>query len=488
MKQPNILVFMTDQQRYDVTTGETACRMPNVARIANEGIRFTHVYPTMSHCCPSRASFMTGRYPSEHGIFNNVCNNAAFNKGIHKGVRMWSEHLRDAGYTMRYCGKWHVSAEENPSDRGWDEGYIFADKNARMGFPLREWEGRKDSPATPREEGVVKRKGWGDVRLYGERNEVGRYLWDTPVIDSAKEHLDTLISNNDDAPWCLYVGTGAPHDPFILPKEYATMYNADDVTLPQNYEDRMTDKPDHYRRLRARWSQLPEDEVRAAIAHYYGGCTMTDDMFGELIAMLEERDELDNTLIVFTSDHGEALGAHGLFYKGLFPFEESYRVPLIMRFGENIAHPGRACDALVSLMDIAPTLTDVTGADAIPDVKGMSLLPFLRNKKTPAWRDSLYMQNNGLSIYYTQRIVRDARYKFVYNAVSFDELYDLEEDPFEMTNLADAPAYREVKRAMYKKMWQHALALEDDFLSTGYSTVATAGYGPMIAFDNNYNT
>ncbi len=130
-QRPNILIFMTDQERGDVVAPGHPCQTPNADRLAAQGIRFTQTYTPYAHCCPSRATFMTGLYPSRHGVYNNLLTPTAINLGLNEGVVTFSELMRDDGYKMTLCGKWHVSAEENPSDRGWDEKAVTAVKGTR---------------------------------------------------------------------------------------------------------------------------------------------------------------------------------------------------------------------------------------------------------------------------------------------------------------------------------------------------------------------
>ena len=140
--RPNILFFMTDQHRADVIDPDHPCRTPNANRLMREGVRFTHAFTPMTHCCPARASLMTGMYPSKHGIHNNVQNDPAFNRDLKPGCETFSEKLRDAGYDLAYAGKWHVSAVKDPKDCGWDElgiistgTYPFRDSDAYLDMP-----------------------------------------------------------------------------------------------------------------------------------------------------------------------------------------------------------------------------------------------------------------------------------------------------------------------------------------------------------------
>jgi arylsulfatase A-like enzyme len=191
--------------------------------------------------------------------------------------------------------------------------------------------------------------------------------------------------------------------------------------------------------------------------------------------------QADDTLVLFLSDHGDYCGAHGLYLKGVPAFREAYHVPCIARWPAGIAAPNRTVDATVTLADFAPTFMELAGIAPPPDLSGRSLVPFLRGTATPAdWPDAFYSQMNGVELYYSQRIVATAEYKYVYNGFDFDELYDLRRDPHELENLADQQEYQEIKHELVRKMWRFA-AREDDIIFNPYGTVALAPWGPADA-------
>jgi arylsulfatase A-like enzyme len=490
--QPNILIFMTDQEQAAVCAPEHPCRTPNADRLSAAGVRFSEAYTPTAHCCPSRATFFSGVYPSRHGVYNNVSNPQAIHRGLNPGIVTFGEGLRDAGYNLAFSGKWHVSDLEGPADRGWKELRVTAGKGAYSARGMENWQARVDElqreELEPRGRGQGKRPGWGDYRLYGTAPAQADAPYggnhDYPVIDAAIRALPDLAAAAK--PWCLYVGPHGPHDPFIIPEPYASMYDPATVPLPASFGDALEDKPRVYARMRHQyWGQLSPEEVRESIAHYWGYCTMMDDMLGEVLAALDRTGQADNTLVVFMSDHGEYGGAHGLYLKGVPAFREGYNVPAIVRWPSGGVNEGRVVDAFVTLADFAPTFLDVARAPIPGGTHGRSLVPFLRDEKPP-WRDALYTEMNGVELYYTQRSVTTKQYKYVYNGFDLDELYDLTIDPHEMVNRADDPALAGVKRSLLARMWQ--LATEhDDTVFTPYGTTALAPYGPGVAFDGGWD-
>ncbi len=252
------------------------------------------------------------------------------------------------------------------------------------------------------------------------------------------------------------------------------------------------------------WGQLTEREVRESIAHYWGYCAMEDDLFGLLLDAVDTTGQADDTLVLFMSDHGEYLGAHGLYCKGIPCFREAYQVPCVARWPNGLVDPGRRVDAMVSLTDFAPTFLELGQATPRAARDGQSLVPFLRAETPAGWRDALHTQCNGVELYYTQRSVMTERWKYVYNGFDFDELYDLQADPHELCNLAfpdlDAlpaphagtrrdgpwpplsPELEAVRRDLLARLWRFAHE-HDDHLFNAYFTVALAPYGPGLACD-----
>lgn len=491
MRRPNILIFMTDQEQAEVVASGHPCHTPHADRLTAQGVRFQNAYCPSPHCCPSRATFFTGLYPSRHGIFNNVSTPTAFNRALAEGVTTFAEGLAGAGYSLAFSGKWHISDAENPADRGWRELHVTAGKGSRMHRSPADW--RRIAAAqiqdAPRLSGQVKRPGWGDLTLYGTYPDRGAKGYegtgDDRTVQAAVAALPGLAEGGE--PWCLFVGPIGPHDPFVVPERYLRMYADAAIPLPPSYADNLADKPRIYQRMRRQyWDQLLPDEVRDSIRHYWAYCTMMDDLLGETLDALEATGQADDTLVLFLSDHGEYAGAHGLYCKGVPAFREAYHIPCIARWPNGITQPGRSVDEFITLADFAPTFLEMADAPVSrDDLTGRSLLPFLRGggpDDTPEdWPQEVHAQLNGVELYYSQRSVTTARWKYVYNGFDFDELYDRENDPREMVNIADRPEHAEVKRDLVRRMWRFAAREGDDRLFNPYATVAMAPWGPADA-------
>lgn len=262
------------------------------------------------------------------------------------------------------------------------------------------------------------------------------------------------------------------------------MYDPQELELPESFADTMEDKPALYRRTWERFGQLTEREQRECLRHFYAFCTYEDWLFGKLLHAVEELGRMEDTVILYLSDHGDYVGAHGLWTKGLPCFKEAYHI-CAMIGGAGISEPGRTEDCMVSLADFAPTILEMAGIPAGRSFSGSSLVPFLKGESTPAWRQECCTQTNGNEVYGIQRAVWNRKWKYVFNTFDYDELYDLEADPHEMHNLLqgrglteDSP-FRDIVKEMCYKLWSFAREHKDTCVNP-YVTTAFAPFGPGI--------
>lgn len=193
---------------------------------------------------------------------------------------------------------------------------------------------------------------------------------------------------------------------------------------------------------------------------------------------MEEQNLMENTMVIYVSDHGDYVGAHGLWTKGLPCFEEAYHICSVIG-GAGVTEKGRIVDELVSLADYAPTFLELAGIHLDRKLAGRSLVPFLKGEEPEEWRMEMYTQSNGNELYGIQRAVFDNQFKFVYNGFDFDELYDLQKDPLEMHNLAEDEAYAEIIKDYYRRLWKFAYD-NQDMLGDTYITTALTEYGAGI--------
>ena len=454
--KPNILWICTDQQRYDTihALGNEHIHTPNIDRLVREGVAFTHAFCQSPVCTPSRASFLTGMYPgSVHGCMNG-------NERWAEAAPLVTKLLADAGVDCGLSGKLHLAgAQGRVEPRPQDDGYrVFHWSHGSS----TEWEpGQHDWADWLRSQGHEQREFLEDPDNFPP--ELHQTTW---CADRAIEHIESA-----DKPWLMSVNIFDPHVPFDPPSSYMQRYDPAALPGPLFRESDLQaqtalDGIDFQNPVRR-----PEEfNARHIQAAYYAMIELIDDNLGRMLDALERTGQRENTLIIFTSDHGEMLGDHGLVAKGCRFYEGLVRVPLIFSWPGHI-ESGLVSDALVELLDIAPTLLDIHDMPAPARMQGRSLLPILRGEADPAQhrdfvRCEFYSALNSIerdrfSCSYAT-MLRDRRYKLVvYHGYEPGELFDLEEDPGEFNNLWDDVNYREVRHELMKRSFD-ALALAVD--------------------------
>jgi arylsulfatase A-like enzyme len=482
-EKPNILIFMTDQQRGDTVLAHHPCKTPHLDQFREQGVTFTETFCPSPHCCPSRATFFTGLYPSEHGIWNNVGVANALTRGLRTGARLWSQDLAAAGYQLTFGGKWHVSSRSAPSDHGWSElgttGALHKEWEDQDYIDSR-WEAIRtagpQSSLEDRKPGEILRPGYPPYHHYGINEDP---FSDRRVVDEAVRAIRER--GQTDTPWCQFVGTLGPHDPYHVPQRFLDLYKDQEIPLPASFEDTMEDKPGFYRRTRAFFDQLTPEEHRDAIRHYWAFCSYEDHLFGRVLEALEDTGDLENTMVIYLSDHGDYTAEHGLWCKGLPCFRGAYHVPAIVRWPAGISGPGRSEDLFVSLADFGPTILEAADVQTASGMSGASLLPILEGRRPSGWRQAVHTQTNGNELYGIQRSVTTRDWKYVFNGFDFDELYDLRSDPEETINLADREDYLPKVHELCEQMWRFVRERGDacinPYIMTGFGPV-----GPGVVF------
>ena len=485
MNKKNIVVFMTDQQNAKTICTNSVAKTPNVDRFLKNAMNFTQAYCPAPHCCPSRATFFSGLYPAQHGIWHNVEVDSAISRELFDGVKLFPELLLENGYNTIFSGKWHVSGTEGPAQRGFQK--VLRECSTNYGRDnkgnvprFNDWEKlyckreKIDKSNEIKSDGRIIKEGYPSYYQYGiEENPFG----DSDTVKLACEEIENYKS---DKPFFMYVGTIGPHDPYYVPQEFLDMYKDVELSLPESFSDTMEDKPALYRRTREQFS-LSKEEYIESMRRYLAFVSYEDSLFGNLIDSLEKKGIMDDTVVIYLTDHGDYLGAHGLWAKGLPCFKEAYNICAVIG-GGNITTKGEN-DELVSLADFSATILDIAQVPNNLNMYGKSLVPFLKKEKQENWREYICTQTNGNEVYGIQRAVWDKKWKYVYNSFDYDELYDLENDPDEMINVCKKPENKAKVKEMCKKMWQFAYDTKD-CATCGYIMVRMAPYGPGIIFED----
>ncbi len=321
MIRPNLLFLMTDQQRADTIEPQTVCRTPNLDELAAGGTRFQRCYTVNPICSPARASLMTGLLPHNHGMVDVTHAVPAYRARFDATLPVWPRQLQKAGYDTAYFGKWHVERSNRLENFGFDT-YEVEQYQQKLGLVEVE-EGLIDRK-------VVRQKGYADFLFYGVSNEAVETLPEYKMYSDGIAFLEQAAANPD-RPWALFLSTEAPHDPYVAPQRYYKRYTVDDISPPANFEDDLAGRPAIYDRIQSVWNDLTWEDFAQATTCYYANCTMIDEQIGRILEALDLLEMRENTVIVFTSDHGDYMAEHRLMLKGIPGFEGAYRVPLISK-------------------------------------------------------------------------------------------------------------------------------------------------------------
>lgn len=433
--RPNVLFLLSDDQRPDTihALGNEHIRTPHLDRLVAEGTALTRAICPYPLCVPSRAEIMTGTDSFHEGQLD------IGRRVGEEGIALWAETMRQAGYRTVYTGKWHTSGR--PPQRGYEESrMLFAGGGGRWWVPTFDWNGQP----------VTGYRGWIFQTADREmKPELGVGL--TPNIsEHFAEGAISAIRDDSDRPFFLHVNFAAPHDPLLMPFGYADTYDPADMPVSANF---LPEHPFDHGNFRGRDEKLfdwprTRREVRRELAVYYAVITHMDAQIGRILDALEETDQLENTIVIFASDHGLAIGSHGLRGKQNM-YEHTVGVPLIFR-GPGI-RAGRRVDAQCYLRDLFPTVCELADIEVPESVESRSLVPVLAGKK-----ESIYPHVFGY-FHDAQRMIRTDRYKLIrYPQADRRQLFDLQNDPHEMHNLADDPQYAEVFADLHDKLraWQ----------------------------------
>jgi arylsulfatase A-like enzyme len=477
----NILLILTDQHRFDTLGcyGAKTCRTPNLDQLARRGVRFDRAYTNTSPCSPSRAALFTGLYPHHNDVYAN-------GHRLNPNVPNLATELLAAGYTLGYAGKWHVDNPKNPS------GYGFRGKDfPGYGYPvykglvkgLRFGPHPGSSGATKHYRTYLTSRGYDAPTVleahYGDNpgtqgqemyalqsggvEQSFEYMVSEDTIDLLRQFKSEHVAGGK--PFFMWTNFWGPHTPCFVPEPYYSMYDPREIPEEPSFGETWERKPSVQQLVERYWglSNGGWARWREIVARYWGYVTMLDDLVGRILAELDELGLAENTLVVFSTDHGDNMGAHRLIEKGPFAHEQCYRLPMIAAHPQCGA-PGLVCDEFVYLQDLFPTFLELAGCSTpvVPDTR--SILELMRGSDAPIGRDSIYTQFFEQLFPFEQRMIRTRTHKCVYNRTSIGELYDMVNDPHEMTNLFGQQEVHAVQEALMERMRAHMVRLGDPLL------------------------
>jgi arylsulfatase A-like enzyme len=423
-RPPNILFVIADQWRFEAFgyAGNPDVKTPNLDLLQREGIQFVNAVSGMPVCCPTRASILTGQRPLTHGVFLN-------DVPLNPEAVTIGKVLRTAGYDTAYIGKWHVDGHGRSN---------FIPRERRQGFDY-----------------------WKVLECTHDYNHSAYYADDPEKLywegyDAIAQTRDAQQYLRDHAqsqkPFFLMLAWGPPHDPyFTAPEKYRVLYDPEKLTLRPNVPE------------------AGRANARKTLAGYYAHCTALDDCLGQLRRTLQDAGLAENTLLVFTADHGDMLGSQGA-YKKQRPYDEAIRVPLLLHWPKGLGVKARQLDAVINSEDLMPTLLGFCGAAIPKTVEGLDYSGCLRGGKNPGDGATMilcaspfgeWVRRNGGREY---RGVRTTRYTYVRDLSGPWLLYDNRTDPYQTNNLANLPKYSRLQGKLDATLARKLKERHDDFL------------------------
>jgi arylsulfatase A-like enzyme len=432
---PNFVIVIADQWRPQAFgfTGDPNVKTPNFDRLAGQSAHFINAVSGMPVCSPTRASLLTGQRPLTHGVFLN-------DVPLNPDAATIAKVLKSAGYDTAAIGKWHVDGHGRAS---------FIPRERRQGFDY--WKVLECTHS------------YTDSIYYGDSPEKARWSG-YDAFDQTRDACDYLRARGEKAkPFLLWLAWGPPHDPyFTAPEKYRAMYDPAKLTLRPN---------------------IPADALpmaRKNLAGYYAHCSALDDAMGQLLATLDETHLAKNTIFVFTADHGDMLGSQGLWKKQK-PYDESARVPMLIRWPAGLGENGRKLDAPINTEDVMPTLLGLAKIPVPPSCEGLNFSGYLHGGASPGDGAAVitcvapfgeFERRNGGREY---RGIRTVRHTYVRDLKGPWLLFDNDTDPYQQHNLVNDPAHADLQAKLDAQLKAKLTAAGDEFLPAA-DYIAKWGY------------
>ncbi len=436
--RPNIVFILIDDLRWDELgiVGHPYIKTPNIDRIGKEGALFRNAFMTTPLCSPSRASLLTGQYAHTHGITDNVDRSAASHR-----LATFPLLLHQSGYETAFIGKWHMGNDDKPRP-GFDRWVSFKGQGAYLNPDMNE-DGKAVKPA-----------GYVTDILNQYALDFIRRPHDKPfLIYLAHKAIHPEMTQNNDGSVNV-----ADAELFIPAERHRNLYAGNTIPHRPNYKHPPEGKPALQRRIGDLPPLGPETATKdETILGRQRTLMAIEEGVGQMLRVLKENGQLDNTIIIFTSDNGYFYGEHGLSIERRLAYEESIRTPLLVRYPALI-RPGTVRDEFALNIDLAPTLMELAGVAVPATMQGRSLAPLLGGKR-PAWRNSFLIEYYSDTVFpritkMGYKAVRTGRWKYIHylELEDMDELYDLKTDPYEMTNLIHRPNARKALSEIKKDL------------------------------------
>ncbi len=454
MTTPNLLLIVSDQLRYDCIgfAQRYPVHTPHIDRLAREGIWFNQAYTHIPLCCPARQSLLNGMRPESFGSHWNYDLSLPI-PALSPDGYSWPRELHKMGYATGYLGKWHVHPTFDPTHYGYQDYVSLHDYQ------------------------LFRRARYGKTEynrgFFGEPDPVpladARTHW---MADRAID-LITRYEEDHDRPWHIRLDFDEPHLPCRPSMPFASQYNPELVPQWDSFDDSFANKPYIQKQQLLNWDveHYTWEDWAPTAALYYGLISQMDDAIGKLLMALDQFGIGDDTIVVFTADHGDMCGGHRMMDKHCVMYQDIVHIPFIMR-GKGIPSGVRRDELVYNLLDLPPTLSEWFGFQpgAFHGRSLSSLCTEIKDehveRSQPAWRTELVSTYNGQQFgLFIQRMITDGRYKLVWNPTDVDELYDLQEDPAELCNRIHDNALKPLLTQLRSKLYDTLLAEGDRFVA-----------------------
>ncbi|MBI5723085.1 MAG: sulfatase-like hydrolase/transferase [Planctomycetes bacterium] len=441
MDRPNILMIYSDQHRYDCVgaNGHPLLQTPSMNRLAAEGANFTHAFTPIPICVPARCSILTGQWPTKHGVIFNF-DGETF-RPLDPAIPTFSAAIQARGYRTVHIGRWHVDRRRTPIEFGfhdyvpdWRYGKWREARGLKPCPHNQGWRGQTDPFVRPEESSL----GWG--------------------ADQVIRWIELCLQETD--PFFIRWHMAEPHLPCRPAEPFASMYPPERIAPWPGFADTLEGKPRIQRQMRATWGVegMGWEEWAPIVSRYLGVVSQLDSQIGRVLDALKRLGLCEKTLVVYSSDHGDMCGSHGMVDKHYIMYDDVVRVPLIMRWAGVLPAGRTVTDFTSNAIDLPSTFCDAAGAATPQSFQGTSLLGAAAGTGATGREDIFASYHGNQFGSYSQRMVRDRRYKYVWNATALDEFYDLEEDPGEIINRISAPDCRAEIARLRKRLvaWMEA--------------------------------
>ncbi len=436
MNSPNLLILHCDQlSSWALSAYEgDEVQTPHIDRLADEGMRLDQFFTNVALCTPSRACFLTGRYPSQTGIYTGI-------RELGKDQITFAHPLQDAGYRTGYAGKWHLSGQQE-QESNWQTAGGFGFEDIR--FQWNKGHFKHIEGEAEHEEPKGERHRIGDEHSYG--------------TDWLAERCMEFIDVESEAPFAYMLSFPDPHQPYKAREPYLSQFPPETVRIPSTFAQE--DVPDWIARdretkdfpvqaeNRREWNHDREQTLRDVKRNYCAMVKNMDDAVSRILAKLEQKQLLDKTLVVFTTDHGDLMGEHGMTGKN-FLYEPAYRIPMILRL-PGVIPAGSRCDDMISMIDMHPTFLDLLGVPQSGTATGVSAAPLIRGESQD-WNNIVFTHPYGNERVACFTPEWELGFDFHGEPVLFDRI----NDPDQTNNLYGNPEHAELIATLRQRMDSH---------------------------------